>query len=100
MRALRLLRLALPLSFAATTAAAQPARGYTAADVQFMQDMIAHHAQAIVMARLIPDRTTRDAMRLLGERITVSQRDEIATMRTWLGAHGERAPEPDTVGAM
>ena len=65
-----------------------------AADVRFMQGMIAHHAQALTMSALVPARTTRDAMHLLAERITVSQRDEIAIMRTWLQAHGQSAPDP------
>src|SRR5919109_1550971 len=51
--------------------------GYTEADVRFMQGMISHHAQAVEMVALIPDRTGRDDMRLLGRRIDVSQADEI-----------------------
>jgi uncharacterized protein (DUF305 family) len=56
--------------------------------------MIAHHAQAIEMAALIPSRTTTSAMRLLGERIDVSQRDEIKSMQRWLTEHGQPAPDP------
>jgi uncharacterized protein (DUF305 family) len=69
---------------AAATASAQDAPHYTAADVRFMQGMIGHHAQALAMTALIPDRTTRQDIRLLGQRIEVSQKDEIAMMRTWL----------------
>src|SRR5258708_26362949 len=58
------------------------------ADATFMRDMIAHHAQAIEMSALIPARTTREDMRLLGERIDVSQKDEIAMMQRWLREHG------------
>jgi uncharacterized protein (DUF305 family) len=57
-----------------------------------MQHMIGHHAQALAMTALIPDRTSRADMRLLGERITVSQRDEIALMRRWLQARHEPLP--------
>jgi len=57
------------------------------ADATFMRDMIAHHAQAIEMSALIPARTTREDMRLLGERIDVSQKDEIAMMQRWLREH-------------
>lgn len=58
------------------------------ADAVFMRDMIAHHRQAIEMSALIPARTTRKDMRLLGERIDVSQRDEITMMQRWLREHG------------
>lgn len=75
------------------------ARGNSAADVAFLQGMIHHHAQALVMAAMIPSRTTRDELRLLGQRITVSQRDEIASMRRWLETRGEYAPNVDTSGA-
>lgn len=91
---MRLLHIATLLSFALPLAA-QPKRDFTDADVQFMQGMIGHHAQALVMARLIPQRTSSDAMQLLGERIIVSQKDEIATMRAWLVSHGQAAPNPE-----
>jgi uncharacterized protein (DUF305 family) len=66
----------------------------TAADVRFMQGMIAHHAQALEMTALVPDRTGREDMRLLARRIEASQSDEIAMMRTWLEARGEAVPDP------
>jgi uncharacterized protein (DUF305 family) len=66
---------------------------YTAADVRFMQGMIGHHAQAIEMTALVPSRTTREAMKLLAQRIEVSQRDEIAMMRGWLRARGQSVPD-------
>ena len=68
-------------------------RGYTEADVQFMQGMIGHHAQALAMAELVPNRTTRPDMKLLAERITISQKDEIARMQRWLRSRGEAVPE-------
>jgi uncharacterized protein (DUF305 family) len=78
------------LAGAAIPAAAQA----NAADVAFMQGMIAHHAQAITMSALIPAHTTRREMQLLGERITVSQKDEITLMQHWLERHHERVPDP------
>ena len=66
--------------------------GYTAADVRFMQHMIAHHAQALEMTRLVPERTTRQDIRMIAERIEVSQRDEIAAMERWLRARGQEVP--------
>ena len=68
------------------------------ADVHFMQGMIMHHAQAIQMVNLIAGRTTREDMPLLGQRIAISQRDEIRLMRTWLHDHHEMAP--DSLGHM
>jgi uncharacterized protein (DUF305 family) len=68
-------------------------RGYTAADVRFMQGMIEHHAQALAMTSLIPGRTTNPAIRLLAEKIDVSQKDEIAAMRRWLEARHEAVPD-------
>ena len=67
---------------------------YTGADVRFMQGMIGHHAQAIEMTALVPSRTSRDALKLLAQRIEVSQRDEMAMMRAWLRARGQSAPDP------
>ena len=49
-----------------------------------MQGMIMHHAQAVVMAQLVPSRTTRDDLKTLAKRIDVSQRDEIRMMQQWL----------------
>lgn len=63
------------------------------ADVRFMQGMIGHHAQALDMTALLPARTTQPAMRLLAERIEVSQRDEIAMMRAWLERHHQPLPD-------
>ncbi len=66
---------------------------YTAADVRFMQHMIAHHAQALEMTRLVPERTTRRDIQLISERIDVSQRDEMALMQRWLRARGQAVPD-------
>lgn len=68
---------------------------YTAADVRFMQGMIRHHAQAIVMAGWAPTHSARDDIRILAGRIAVSQRDEIAFMERWLRERHETVPEPD-----
>ena len=62
-------------------------------DVRFMQDMIPHHAQALDMAALVEGRGARREVRLMAERIEVSQRDEIAWMRQWLADRA--APAPD-----
>src|SRR5262245_60265946 len=58
------------------------------ADVQFMQEMLVHHAQAVEMTALLRSRTTREDMRLLAGRIEASQDDEMAFMRRWLEVRG------------
>lgn len=65
----------------------------TRADFDFMQGMIAHHGQALEMAALVPSRTTNTPLRMLAERITVSQKDEIGLIRRWLMDNGGAAPE-------
>jgi uncharacterized protein (DUF305 family) len=59
------------------------------ADVQFMQGMIMHHAQAIEMTALIPTHSQNQDLRLLGARISSSQQDEIKFMKRWLAAREE-----------
>ena len=66
----------------------------TEADITFMQGMIHHHAQALDMVALLEKNTSSDDMRKLGERIRISQRDEIAMMQRWLRARGQDAPDP------
>lgn len=85
--------LALLAPAAPAQAPAAPPR-HTPADVRFMQGMIVHHAQALVLTALVGERAASPAIRLLAERIDVSQRDEIAAMRTWLADHGAPAEDP------
>src|SRR5687768_2461319 len=58
------------------------------ADVQFMQDMIMHHAQAVDMTALIESHTENKDVRSLGARISRSQSDEIKFMKRWLVSRG------------
>jgi uncharacterized protein (DUF305 family) len=78
----------LPSSTHATLPPSSPA------DVQFMQGMIHHHAQAIEMTALIPSHTSNKPLRSLGARISSSQADEIKFMQRWLAARGEPLPKP------
>ncbi|MGH9251871.1 MAG: DUF305 domain-containing protein, partial [Acidimicrobiales bacterium] len=66
---------------------------YTDADVAFVQGMIPHHGQALVMTDLVADRAGRDDLSLMAERMDVSQRDEIALMQGWLEDRGEDIPD-------
>jgi uncharacterized protein (DUF305 family) len=59
-----------------------------------MQGMIGHHAQALEMTDLLRSRTHNPDMRKLGERIAISQSDEIKMMQQWLEARGQDVPGP------
>ncbi len=85
-------------AISAPSTVAQPAQvrpRHTEADVRFMQGMIPHHAQALEMTALLPARSTRRDLRLIAERIEVSQTDEIAWMTRWLQDRGADAPAAD-----
>ena len=73
---------------------------YTDADVRFMQDMIPHHHQALVMSRLVPERTNRNELTEVAERIETSQADEIEFMKNWLAERGQDVPDPAEHDAM
>lgn len=64
------------------TPAAPPA--HTEADVVFARDMVVHHAQAIEMAGLAPQRAASPKVTLLAERIVAAQGPEIAFLGQWL----------------
>jgi uncharacterized protein (DUF305 family) len=74
------------------------------ADVEFMQGMIVHHAQAVEMTALIESHTENKELRSLGARISRSQSDEIKFMKRWLTARGEpismAMPEMPAMSAM
>ena len=57
---------------------------YTKADVEFMQGMIAHHAQAIVMSRLAESHGANPQVLKLSKKIDQSQIPEIEIMQKWL----------------
>ena len=62
-------------------------------DVAFMQGMIHHHAQALRMTALVPERSASPQVELLAKRIDISQEGEIEQMTDWLKQRGEAAPE-------
>ena len=61
------------------------------ADVSFMQGMIHHHSQAVEMVELLRTRGQSKELRNFGERITISQSDEIEYMKKWLADRGKPA---------
>ena len=60
----------------------------TKADLEYLRMMIPHHAQALEMTALAPDRAAHPSVRALAERIGGSQRPEIDAMRGWLANKG------------
>lgn len=71
----------------------------TKADVEFMQGMIHHHAQAVEMVALMKDRTDNEKLLSLGSRISHTQAEEIEFMKRWLITRGQKTsmqmPEMD-----
>src|SRR5580704_14059172 len=72
--------------------AGAPPRAPTKADVDFMQGMIHHHAQAVEMTALMPSRTHNKRLLAFGKKISISQTDEIQFMQKWLEEHGQAVP--------
>ena len=68
---------------------------FSEADVRFMQGMISHHRQAMEMSSLVDDRSNREAVEALAERISLSQEDEISMMAGWLEDRDFEAPADD-----
>lgn len=76
----------------------------TAADVRFMAGMIVHHQQAVLIAGWAASHNASSSVRLLCERIDVSQRDDIALLERWLrdnqqvsdSSHASMQPMPGT----
>jgi uncharacterized protein (DUF305 family) len=58
-------------------------------DIEFMQGMIMHHAQAVEMTAMIATRTKNKDIELIGQRISKSQAEEMAFMKRWLALRGE-----------
>ena len=79
---------------------APPAIRYPATkdDAEFMQGMIGHHAQAIVMSRLAPKNGASQSVQILSARIALSQSTEIKLMQDWLKVRN--FPVPDSTGKM
>lgn len=65
---------------------------YTDADVKFMQGMIHHHNQALLMVAMIPTHTTTVQLAELGRKIEISQSGEIQAMKDWLTDRHQEVP--------
>ncbi|HYN09606.1 MAG TPA: DUF305 domain-containing protein [Vicinamibacterales bacterium] len=65
---------------------------YTDADVKFMQGMIHHHNQALLMAAKIRTHTASPELIAMGQKIQLSQSGEIQAMKEWLTARKQTVP--------
>jgi uncharacterized protein (DUF305 family) len=70
----------------------------TQADVDFMQGMIHHHGQAILMTSWVPSRSDDRRVKLLAKRMGLSQEAEIELMEQWLQAEGVVPQDPNDHG--
>ena len=75
-------------------ALAQGPTDHNAADVSFVQMMIIHHAQAVVMSDWAPTHAASPALKTLASRIALSQRDEITMIQHWLEERHLAVPDP------
>src|SRR5262245_58360274 len=70
---------------------------FAAADVLFMQEMIAHHGQALKMAGVAAARAEKDTVRNLAKDLTGTLEADVTMMKEWLTARGQKldAPPPE-----
>jgi uncharacterized protein (DUF305 family) len=59
-----------------------------AQDVGFMRDMIHHHQQALLITGWVPERGQSTDVRLMAERMSISQESEIEQGEKWLSDRG------------
>lgn len=88
---------AAPLLWSAGTARAQALDTLNGEEFEkaFLQQMIMHHAMAVMMARPIPEKAVHDELKATGQSIISSQTAEIEQMRGWLKDwYGIDAPMP------
>jgi len=67
---------------------------YTAADIAFVDGMIHHHAQAILMSKWAPTHGASAEVQTLASRIINAQLDEIHRMQQWLADRKQPVPWP------
>lgn len=79
-------------SLSGDSAVASPSASHNSADVDFLQDMITHHAQAIVMGDLAKDELTDAKVKGIAARISAEQKPEMGGMATLLKGWDEKVP--------
>jgi 2'-5' RNA ligase len=78
-------------SMADMAAMLKPLQG-KAFDIDFLRMMIEHHAAAIDMSELVPERTSHDELKKLASGIITAQTGEITTMTDWLASWYHTTP--------
>ncbi len=88
-------------SASTTDAMTESLKGLSGKDfeIKFMQDMAAHHQEAVQMAQLIATHTTRPELIKLGQDIVNSQTKEISDMTGWLASWFSEKPLSDPMSA-
>jgi uncharacterized protein (DUF305 family) len=74
--------------------AAAASAEHTKADVDFMQSMIHHHWQAVLMTKWVPRRSPGPDVPLMAKRMEISQEAEIEMIQEWLRERGIKPNEP------
>lgn len=69
--------------------------GHTPADVEFVQGMLHHHRQALVMTAMVPDRAGHEDLAVVARRMDISQHSEIELLEAWLTERGEPIEDDD-----
>jgi len=65
---------------------------FTDDDVKFMQGMIHHHSQALLMVKMIATHTKTPDLGAMGQKIQLSQSGEIQAMKEWLTSRKQEVP--------
>lgn len=71
---------------------------FNTADVEFTQQMIPHHAQAVEMAQVVPGQDVSPELLDLAEAVEAAQQPEIDQMTAMLERWGEDVPSTDGDG--
>lgn len=87
-----------PPQAAPSSAAGTAAPAGDSPDVAFLQDMVAHHQQALTLTALVPGRSTDPRLAALAEQVAGRQRSEIAGFQAQLLQW--EVPTPDPVQAV
>jgi len=90
---LRAAALAVAVAYSPAISPIHAQEPFTKGDAAFMQGMIHHHAQALMMAAMAPTHGASDRVQLLARKITLAQRDEIGFMRAWLQFRKQEVPD-------
>jgi uncharacterized protein (DUF305 family) len=68
---------------------------YNAIDVAYVQMMIAHHEQAIEMAKLAPAQASNTGLKSLADRMNAAQTLEIDYLKSWLRDRNQPESDPN-----